>query len=85
MEVEQAIVALRDTTEQETLQAAATSSAQRAYAISEQQLRAGTIDLITLLNTQLTLFNTRNSLVQVRLAKYQAAVGLFRALGGGWG
>ncbi|MBC7942719.1 MAG: efflux transporter outer membrane subunit, partial [Chitinophagaceae bacterium] len=85
VEVEQAIVALRDTTEQETLQAAATRSAERAYAISETQLRAGTIDLITLLNTQLTLFNTRNILVQVRLAKYQAAVGLFRALGGGWG
>ncbi len=84
VEVEQAIVALRDTTDQEGLQAAATRSAERAYAISETQLRAGTIDLITLLNTQLTLFNTRNSLVQVRLAKYQAAVGLFRALGGGW-
>lgn len=85
VDVEQAIVALRDTTEQEALQAAATRSAERAYAISETQLRAGTIDLITLLNTQQTLFNARNSLVQVRLAKYQAAVGLFRALGGGWG
>ena len=85
VEVEQAIVALRDTTDQEGLQAGATRSAERAYAISETQLRAGTIDLITLLNTQQTLFNTRNSLVQVRLAKYQAAVGLFRALGGGWG
>jgi len=84
VEVEQAIVALRDTTDQEALQAAATRSAERAYAISETQLRAGTIDLITLLNTQQTLFNTRNSLVQVRLAKYQAAVSLFRALGGGW-
>ena len=85
VDVEQAIVALRDTTEQEALQAAAARSAERAYAISETQLRAGTIDLITLLNTQQTLFNTRNSLVQVRLAKYQAAVALFRALGGGWG
>ena len=85
VEVEQAIVALRDTTEQEALQTAATRSAERAYSISETQLRAGTIDLITLLNTQQTLFNTRNSLVQVRLAKFQAAVGLFRALGGGWG
>lgn len=85
VEVEQAIVALRDTTEQEALQQAATRSAERAYAISETQLRAGTIDLITLLNTQQTLFNTRNFLIQVRLAKYQAAVGLFRALGGGWG
>jgi len=84
VDVENAIVALRETTEQEALQAAATRSAERAFAISEQQLRVGTIDLITLLNTQASLFNARNALVQVRLARLQAAVGLFRALGGGW-
>ncbi|MDB5413208.1 MAG: transporter [Rubritepida sp.] len=84
VDVENAIVALRETTDQEALQASATRSAERAYAISEAQLRAGTIDLITLLNTQLTLFNSRNTLAQVRLQKLQAAVGLFRALGGGW-
>jgi len=84
VDVESAIVALRETTDQEALQAAATRSAERAYAISEAQLRAGTIDLLTLLNTQQTLFNTRSQLSQVRLLKLQAAVGLFRALGGGW-
>ncbi len=84
VDVESAIVALRETTDQEALQAAATRSAERAYAISDAQLRAGTIDLITVLNTQQTLFNARNQLAQVRLLKLQAAVGLFRALGGGW-
>lgn len=84
VDVENAIVALRDTTEQERLQDAATRSAEAAYAISEAQLRAGTISLITLLLTQQTLFNARNTLVQVRLARLQAAVGVFRALGGGW-
>ncbi|WP_421991315.1 efflux transporter outer membrane subunit [Roseococcus sp.] len=84
VDVESAIVALRETTAQEELQALATRSAERAYSISEAQLRAGTIDLLTLLNTQQTLFNTRNQLAQVRLLKLQAAVGLFRALGGGW-
>lgn len=84
VDVENAIVALRETTEQETLQAAATRSAERAYAISEAQLRAGTIDLLSLLITQQALFNARNNLAQVRLARLQAAVGLFRALGGGW-
>ncbi len=84
VDVESTIVALRETTNQEALQAAATRSAERAYAISEAQLRAGTIDLITVLNTQQTLFNARNQLAQVRLLKLQAAVGVFRALGGGW-
>ena len=84
VDVENAIVALREISEQETLQVSATQSAQRAYDISLAQLRAGTIDVITLLITQQSLFNSRISLAQVRLARFQAAVGLFRALGGGW-
>jgi NodT family efflux transporter outer membrane factor (OMF) lipoprotein len=84
VDVENALVALRETTEGERLQAEATAAAERAYAISEARLQAGTIDLITLLTTQTTLFNARVQLVQARLARLQAAVGLFRALGGGW-
>ncbi|WP_424813254.1 efflux transporter outer membrane subunit [Roseococcus sp. YIM B11640] len=84
VDVESAIVALRETTEQEALQGAATQAAERAYAISQTQLRVGTIDLLTLLVTQQAVFNARNALAQARLQKLQAAVGLFRALGGGW-
>jgi NodT family efflux transporter outer membrane factor (OMF) lipoprotein len=84
VDVENAIVALRETTEQEALQAAALRSAERAYTISETQLRAGTIDLITVLNTQQSVFTARNLLAQIRLARLQAAVAMFRALGGGW-
>ncbi|MCO6417858.1 efflux transporter outer membrane subunit [Siccirubricoccus sp. KC 17139] len=85
VDTENALVGLRQATEQEALQAEAVRMAERAYAISEAQLRAGTIDLITLLNTQQTLFSARNTLTSARLARLQAAVGLFRALGGGWG
>lgn len=83
-DTEDAVVALRETTGQEALQAVAVRAAERAYAVSEAQLRAGTIDLVTLLNTQQTLFNARNALVTARLDRLQAAVALFRALGGGW-
>jgi NodT family efflux transporter outer membrane factor (OMF) lipoprotein len=85
VDTENALVALRQTTEQERLQAAAVRTAERAYAIAEAQLQAGTIDLVTLLITQQALFSARTTLVQARLARMQAAVGLFRALGGGWG
>ena len=85
MDTENSLVALRQTTEQEKLQANAVRMAERAYAISEAQLRAGTIDIVTLLITQQTLFSARTTLAQARLARLQAAVGLFRALGGGWG
>ena len=75
VDTENALVALRQTTEQERLQAAAVRMAERAYAISEAQLQAGTIDLVTLLNTQQTLFSARTTLAQARLARLQAAVG----------
>ncbi|WP_052214683.1 efflux transporter outer membrane subunit [Belnapia sp. F-4-1] len=84
VDAENALVALRQTTEQEALQANAVRMAERAYAIAEAQLQAGTIDLVTLLNTQQTLFSARTTLADARLTRLQAAVGLFRALGGGW-
>ncbi len=84
-DTETALVALRETTEQERLAGLAVAAAERAYGIAEAQLRAGTIDVLTLLNTQQNLFTTRNLRVQARLARLQAAVALFRALGGGWG
>jgi NodT family efflux transporter outer membrane factor (OMF) lipoprotein len=83
-DTEDAVVGLRETTERERLQAMAVDSAERANAIAEAQLRAGTIDLVTLLLTQQSLFNARNTLTVARLERLQAAVGLFRALGGGW-
>ncbi len=83
-DTETATATLREAEAQLELQQAATASAERANAIAEAQFRAGTIDLITLLNTQTTLFNARNQLAQAALGRLQAAVGLFRALGGGW-
>jgi len=84
VDVENAIIAYRETTEQERRRQTASERAEQAFNISTAQLRAGTIDLITLINTQQTLFTARTSLVQARLERFQAAVGLFRALGGGW-
>jgi outer membrane protein TolC len=37
------------------------------------------------LNTQLTLFQAEDSLSQAQLARLQAIVSLYQALGGGWG
>ena len=40
--------------------------------------------MVTLLNIQLTLFQAQDQLTQVRLQRFQAAVSLYQALGGGW-
>jgi NodT family efflux transporter outer membrane factor (OMF) lipoprotein len=84
-DVESALAALRETTEQERLLREAERRAARAYSIAEGQLQGGIINLITLLTAQQTLFTARRNLSRGRLERFQAAVGLFRALGGGWG
>jgi multidrug efflux system outer membrane protein len=83
-DVERALIAIRDLAEQERLQAEAVTTARRAYELSETQLRIGTIDITTVLNTQRTLFTEQDQLVVVRLTRMQAIVSLFQALGGGW-
>jgi multidrug efflux system outer membrane protein len=83
-DVEQALIAVADTTETERLQRQAVAASQRAFDLSEQQLREGTIDLVTLLQAQETLFTAEDLLVQDRLARLSAVLSLFQALGGGW-
>lgn len=59
------------------------TSSQRAFDISEQRLREGTVDLVTVLQTQQTLYQAQDMLAQARLAHVQAIVSLYQALGGG--
>jgi len=83
-DVEKALLALQKFTLQERLQAQVVASSRTAFDVAEKQLRGGTINLITLLQAEQTLFNAENTLVQVRLSKLLAATSLFQALGGGW-
>lgn len=83
-DTEQSLIALQYTTEQEALTREAVAVAQRSAEIARAQLAAGTIDIITSLNTQTTLFNDLDTLTQVRLSRFQALLNLYKALGGGW-
>jgi len=83
-DVEKALIALQKFTLQERLQAQVVAASREAFDTAEKQLNGGTINLITVLQTQQTLFTAENTLVQVRLSKLLAATSLFQALGGGW-
>jgi NodT family efflux transporter outer membrane factor (OMF) lipoprotein len=83
-DVDRALVAVRQTTERERLQAEVVRSTRQAFEIAETRLREGTVDLVTVLNTQQALFQAQDALAQARLARLQAVVSLFQALGGGW-
>jgi multidrug efflux system outer membrane protein len=83
-DTDNALVAIRQTTEKLRLQREVVAASRRAFQLSEQQLRAGTADIVTVLNTQLTLFQAEDSLSQAQLARLLAIVSLYQALGGGW-
>ena len=83
-DVDNALVAIRDTTDKLRLQRQVVTASRRAFQLSEQQLKAGTADIVTVLNTQLTLFQAEDALWQAQLARLLAIVSLYQALGGGW-
>jgi outer membrane protein TolC len=60
------------------------NAASEAFRISEIQYREGVTDLLTVLTAQQTLFSAQDQLVQIKLARIQADIGLYKALGGGW-
>lgn len=82
VDVENALTAIRESAAREAAQRVAVAKGREAFRFAEQRLREGTIDLQALLNTQTTLFQAQDALVQDRLSRLQSAVSLFQALGG---
>jgi multidrug efflux system outer membrane protein len=83
-DVEQQLIAVQQQATRERLQTEVVRAARQAFQLSESRLREGTVDLVTVLTTQQTLFQAQDTLAQVRFARVQAIVSLFQALGGGW-
>lgn len=65
-------------------QAGELAAASRSRVLAETRYRAGAESLITLLDAQRTLHAAKDDAAQLRMARLQASVGLYRALGGGW-
>jgi outer membrane protein, multidrug efflux system len=83
-DVENALVAIQQGARRERLQREVVNATRRAFEISEARLREGTIDLVTLLDTQRALFQAEDQLLQAQLARLLAIVSLYQALGGSW-
>ncbi len=84
-DVEGALAAGGGTAEQEALQAQVLEQARIALRLAEIRYREGADDVLTVLDAQRTLFAAEDQLAQIRLARLQASIGLYKALGGGWG
>jgi outer membrane protein, multidrug efflux system len=83
-DVNNALVSIRETTLRLRALNQVLTASRRAFELAEQRLLAGTTDTTTVLNTQQTLFQAEDQLALARLARLQAIVSLYQALGGGW-
>jgi outer membrane protein, multidrug efflux system len=82
--VESALVAAQQTEEQQIRQQEAVTKARRAFQYAQTQMSAGTVNILTVLNTENALFSAQDELVQIQYLHLQSMVDLYTALGGGW-
>ncbi len=82
--VEQALIAVEQTTAQVRIQENVVKASRRAFDLSEQQMNSGTVNMVTLLQVEQTLFTAEDQLAVDRLARLLAVVSVYQALGGGW-
>ena len=83
-DVEKALNSINGLDQQRQWQSEELQQAQTAFDIAQHRYQAGAEDLLTVLETQRTLYTAQDTNVQLRLARVQASVALYRALGGGW-
>jgi NodT family efflux transporter outer membrane factor (OMF) lipoprotein len=83
-DVEDMLTAIARLKELEAADQVAVDAARRAAQLANTQFQLGTSDFLTVLTDERTLYQAEDALMQVRLQRLQAAVGLFRALGGGF-
>ncbi|WP_053147509.1 efflux transporter outer membrane subunit [Pseudomonas sp. Pf153] len=83
-DVEKALNTVHGLDQQRQWQTEELQQAQNAFDIAQSRYQAGAEDLLTVLETQRTLYAAQDMNVQLRLARVQASVALYKALGGGW-
>ncbi|WP_028945375.1 efflux transporter outer membrane subunit [Pseudomonas vranovensis] len=83
-DVEKALNGISGVDNQRQWQDQEVEQAHIAFALSERRYRAGAETLLTVLETQRTLYQAQDLQVQLRLARLQGSVALYKALGGGW-
>jgi NodT family efflux transporter outer membrane factor (OMF) lipoprotein len=84
LDVETALAAIRRLNLQQSAQQESVTQSEQAFEGARLRYRAGSGDYLTVLDSQRTLYAAQEQASQYRLARLQAAVGLSKALGGGW-
>ena len=83
-DVEKALNAIHGVDQQRQWQDEEVQQARLAFDLAQQRYGAGAETLLSVLETQRTLYVAQDQQAQLRLARLQASVALYKALGGGW-
>jgi len=83
-EVEDNLAALRHLADEVTANEAAAASAQRSAYHSGRRYAAGVADYVEVTTTETAFLQAQRDALEARVNRMNAAVGLVRALGGGW-
>ena len=57
---------------------------EKRFELADARYRQGVDSYFEVLTAQQDLFNSRQTLIQLRLARAVNSIGLYKALGGGW-
>ncbi len=82
-DVEDALMTIRLQGDLEVAQQEVLQASLDAYGLSSEAFRLGMVDYLNVLETQRTRFQAEDSKVQARFGRLEAAIGLYKALGGG--
>ena len=83
-DVEDNLAALRILEQEAALQEEVVQSARRSVELTTNQYKAGIVSYLNVITAQSTAYNAESAAVNVLGRRLAAAVGLIRALGGGW-
>jgi NodT family efflux transporter outer membrane factor (OMF) lipoprotein len=83
-QVEDNLAGLRILADEAQIQDAAVREAAQATQIATNEYSAGTVDYTTVVTTQVTELNDRESALAIRLNRLNSSVALIEALGGDW-
>ena len=83
-EVADALVARRSYAEQAEAQLAQAQAEATRLRLSTLRYDTGVASQLDLLDAQRALFSTQQALIAAQLARQQAHIGVYKALGGGW-
>jgi multidrug efflux system outer membrane protein len=83
-DVENALAAIQHLNQAREYQVENVAQSERAFEGAKARYQAGSVDFLTMLEAQRTLYTARDQFTQYKLARLQALVGLCKALGGGW-